>query len=103
MSGIVVDLSAVRAAAALPRRSHKLRRLLETLTARGNDAKPISDSVKNERLRLQRKDAWQAAEARVRYWKARMNMDTTQSIPFKRMACQKDTLIWSTGSATGSG
>ncbi|KJC37714.1 hypothetical protein [Bradyrhizobium sp. LTSP857] len=73
----VIDLSAMRAARVLPPQNvaevemapREMQRQL-----RWQQEPPQTETARNTRLRHRRRDAWYAAEARTRYWSARMKL-----------------------------
>ncbi|EIG63491.1 hypothetical protein [Bradyrhizobium sp. WSM1253] len=73
----IIELSARRVARAMPAQNvaevemtprDKRRQL------RWEQEPPQTETARNVRLRHQRRDAWYAAEARTRYWSARMKL-----------------------------
>ena len=78
----IIELSALRAARAerpqnagdVEMPSREMRRQL-----RWQQEPPQTETARNARLRHQRRAAWYAAEARTRYWSARMKLHSKRS------------------------
>ncbi|MBR0974101.1 hypothetical protein [Bradyrhizobium japonicum] len=73
----IIDLSAMRASRVLPPQivaEVEMPPKLMRQQLRWQQEPPQTETAKNTRLRHQRRDAWYAAEARTRYWSARMKL-----------------------------